>query len=97
MGDGDSEQMGGGFLNVGFLASAAMGGVLDELVAPVTLNGVAFTLAAIGLLTDMADSSDGPPLCAPAVVECGLRWSSPTRGDATLLTLMDSVWRLTSG
>ena len=83
MGDGNGEQMGGGFLNAGFLASAAMGGVLDELAAPVTLNGGAFTLAAMGFLVDMADSPDGPPLCAPAVVECGLRWSSPTRGDAT--------------
>ena len=65
MGGSNGEQMGGGLTTVGFFASAAMGGVLNELTSPVTLTGGAFALAAMGLPTDMADAPDGYRVSIP--------------------------------
>ena len=78
------------------MAFAAMGGVLDDPACSVTMDGGAFTLAAMGCISDALAASDGRPLFASAMVKCGLRWSSPTRGDAISLTLLDLERRLPS-
>ena len=89
MGGDASAGMGGGAFNVGALGFATMGGVLDDLACSVTMDGGALTLAAMGCIPDALVASNGRPLPASAMVKCGLRWSSPTRGDAILLTLLD--------
>ena len=88
--------MGGGAFLVGRFAFAAMGGISGVLARSFGMNGGAFTLPAMGCAPDALDAEDGRPLLASVMGACGLRWSSPIRGDAILLALDDLEPRLRS-